>query len=60
MASDRDVQEQGAPWEEAMALAEIRERFLAAPPKIPAGRLLFAAALMLLGLWIGLFSWLGS
>lgn len=62
MDSDRDFREQ-PPSSDAgadRALAEIRERFLAQAPRDPAGRLLLAAMLTLAGLWIGLFSWLGS
>ena len=62
MHSERDIREQ-SPCSDAGtdgALAEIRERFLAQAPRDAAGRLLFAAMLTFAGLWIGLFSWLGS
>lgn len=59
MDSDQDVQEQVHPYR-AGALSDIRERFLEDRPLASPGRLAIAALLMLAGLWIGLFSWLGS
>jgi hypothetical protein len=57
--SDQDIQEHMRP-SRVGALSDIRERFLEDTPRAAPGRFAIAALLMLAGLWIGLFSWLGS
>ncbi|MBZ6077868.1 hypothetical protein [Microvirga puerhi] len=60
MDSDCNVRDRARREQAGKALFEIREQFLQETPRAPPGRLLVAALLMLAGLWIGLFSWLGS
>ncbi|MCB8819913.1 hypothetical protein [Microvirga rosea] len=60
MDSDQDTRRQARAERSSGALFDIRERFLRETPTGTADRLLIATMLTLAGLWIGLFSWLGS